>query len=46
MITIAGTAERHGESRVALSPEAAKKLTALGCMVKVETGGRYLLSLQ
>jgi proton-translocating NAD(P)+ transhydrogenase subunit alpha len=38
MITIAGTAERHGESRVALSPEAAKKLTALGCLVKVETG--------
>jgi NAD(P) transhydrogenase subunit alpha len=38
MITIAGTAERHGESRVALSPEAAKKLMALGCLVKVETG--------
>ena len=38
MITIAVTAERHGEPRVALSPEAAKKLTALGCLVKVETG--------
>ena len=29
VITIAVTAERHGEPRVALSPEAAKKLTAL-----------------
>jgi hypothetical protein len=29
MVTIAVTAERHGEPRVALSPEAAKKLTAL-----------------
>ena len=30
MVTIAVTAERDGEPRVAVSPETAKKLTALG----------------
>jgi NAD(P) transhydrogenase subunit alpha len=38
MITIAVTAERDGEPRVAVSPETVKKLTALGCTVRVERG--------
>jgi NAD(P) transhydrogenase subunit alpha len=38
MVTIAVTAERDGEPRVAVSPETAKKLTALGATVHVETG--------
>src|SRR5262245_41552329 len=38
MVTIAVTAERDDEPRVAVSPETVKKLTALGCVVKVEAG--------
>jgi NAD(P) transhydrogenase subunit alpha len=38
MVTIAVTAERDGESRVAVSPETVKKLTALGCQVRVQAG--------
>ena len=38
MVTIAVTAERDGEPRVAVSPETVKKLTALGCLVRVEAG--------
>ena len=38
MVTIAVTAERDGEPRVAVSPETVKKLTALGFEVKVEAG--------
>src|SRR5262245_5874214 len=38
MATIAVTAERDGEPRVAVSPETIKKLTALGCSVRVEAG--------
>ena len=38
MVTIAVTAERDGEPRVAVSPETVKKLTALGCLVKVQAG--------
>jgi NAD(P) transhydrogenase subunit alpha len=38
MITIAVTAEREGEPRVAVSPETVKKLTGLGCTVRVESG--------
>src|SRR5215472_11113 len=38
MVTIAVTAERDGEPRVAVSPETVKKLTALGLEVKVEAG--------
>ena len=38
MITIAVTAERDGEPRVAVSPETVKKLTALGCTVRVQAG--------
>ena len=38
MVTIAITAERDGEPRVAVSPETAKKLTALGCTVRVQSG--------
>jgi NAD(P) transhydrogenase subunit alpha len=38
MITIAVTAEREGETRVAVSPETVKKLVGLGCRVNVETG--------
>ncbi|KAB2914882.1 MAG: Re/Si-specific NAD(P)(+) transhydrogenase subunit alpha [Hyphomicrobiaceae bacterium] len=37
-MTIAVTAEREGEPRVAVSPETVKKLSALGCTVKVEAG--------
>jgi proton-translocating NAD(P)+ transhydrogenase subunit alpha len=38
MVTIAVTAERDGEPRVAVSPETVKKLTAFGFEVKVEAG--------
>ena len=38
MVTIAVTAEREGEPRVAVSPETVKKLTALGARVKVQAG--------
>src|SRR5262245_7433369 len=38
MVTIAVTAERDGEPRVAVSPETVKKLTALGCLVRVQSG--------
>jgi NAD(P) transhydrogenase subunit alpha len=38
MITIAVIAEREPESRVALSPETARKLVNLGCAVKVQSG--------
>ena len=38
MVTIAVTAERDGEPRVAVSPETVKKLSALGCQVRVEAG--------
>jgi NAD(P) transhydrogenase subunit alpha len=38
MVTIAITAERNGEPRVAVSPETVKKLTALGCTVRVAAG--------
>ena len=38
MVTIASTAELADEPRVALSPETAKKLVALGCTVKVQAG--------
>lgn len=38
MVTIAVTAEHSDEPRVAVSPETVKKLTALGCTVKVQAG--------
>ena len=38
MITIAVTAEKQPEARVAASPETVKKLSALGCTVRVESG--------
>jgi NAD(P) transhydrogenase subunit alpha len=38
MVTIAVTAERDGEPRVAVSPETVKKLAALGATVKVQAG--------
>jgi NAD(P) transhydrogenase subunit alpha len=38
MITIAVTAEREGEPRVAVSPETVKKLTGLGASVRVQAG--------
>jgi NAD(P) transhydrogenase subunit alpha len=38
MVTIAITAERNGEPRVAVSPETVKKLTGLGCSVRVQAG--------
>ena len=38
MVTIAVTAEDAGETRVALSPETAKKLVAIGCTVRVQAG--------
>ncbi len=38
MVTIAVTAEGTDEPRVAVSPETVKKLTALGCQVRVEAG--------
>src|SRR5215468_9672434 len=38
MVTIAVTAERDGEPRVAVSPDTVKKLSALGATVKVQAG--------
>ena len=38
MITLAVTSEPAHEPRVALSPETAKKLAALGCTIKVQSG--------
>jgi H+-translocating NAD(P) transhydrogenase subunit alpha len=38
MVTIAITAEGAGETRVAVSPETVKKLSAAGCAVKVQSG--------
>ena len=38
MVTIAVTAEGQDEPRVAVSPETLKKLVALGCTVKVQSG--------
>ena len=38
MITIAVTAENQPETRVAASPETVKKLSALGCTVRIESG--------
>lgn len=38
MVTIAVTPEEAGETRVALSPETAKKLVALGATVKISRG--------
>ena len=38
MVTIAVTAERDDEPRVAISPETVKKLGALGATVKVQSG--------
>jgi H+-translocating NAD(P) transhydrogenase subunit alpha len=38
MIVVATTAEHGDETRVALSPETAKKLKALGCDVRMEAG--------
>lgn len=38
MATIAVTAEGDGEARVAVSPETVRKLTALGCAVRVQAG--------
>ena len=38
MVTIAVTAEAGSEPRVAVSPETVKKLTALGCALKVQAG--------
>jgi len=38
MVTIAVTPEEAGETRVALSPETARKLAALGATVKVTSG--------
>ena len=38
MISIAVTGEREGEPRVAVSPETVKRLTALGCTVRVQAG--------
>jgi len=38
MVTIAVTAERDDEPRVAVSPETVKKFTGMGCQVRVEAG--------
>ena len=38
MVTIAVTAERADEPRVAISPETVKKFVALGCTVKIQSG--------
>ena len=38
MTTIAVTSESQSESRVAVSPDTVKKLTALGCSVRIESG--------
>ncbi len=42
MIVVAATAESSGETRVALSPETAKKFKSLGCDVRIQSGaGRF-----
>ena len=46
MVTIAVTAEREGEPRVAVSPETVKKLTALGCQVQGAGGAGSALALR
>ena len=38
MVTIAVTAEGPGEPRVAVSPETVRKLSGLGCKVKIQSG--------
>ena len=38
MVTIAVTPEAAGETRVAISPESAKKLVGLGCAVRITRG--------
>ena len=38
MIVVATTAENGDETRVALSPETAKKLKSLGCEVRIQAG--------
>ncbi len=38
MVTIATTPEQQGEARVAISPETARKLVALGCEVRIVSG--------
>ena len=38
MVTLAVTAEAADEPRVAVSPDTVKKLTGLGCNVKIESG--------
>jgi NAD(P) transhydrogenase subunit alpha len=38
MVTIAVTSEGDAEPRVAVSPETAKKLAALGCTVRIQAG--------
>ena len=38
MVMVAVTHESADEPRVAVSPETVKKLTALGCKVKVQAG--------
>src|SRR5687767_14431463 len=38
MVTVAVAPEEAGETRVALSPESAKKLTGLGCTVSMASG--------
>ncbi len=42
MVTIATTPEPQGETRVAISPETARKLVALGCRVRVASGSGRL----
>ncbi|MEM7776188.1 MAG: Re/Si-specific NAD(P)(+) transhydrogenase subunit alpha [Pseudomonadota bacterium] len=38
MVTVATTTEPVGEPRVAISPDTAKRLSGLGCTVKIQTG--------
>jgi NAD(P) transhydrogenase subunit alpha len=42
MIVVAATAESGGETRVALSPETAKKFKSLGCEVRFQAGAGRL----
>ena len=42
MVTVAVTPEVKGEPRVAVSPETVKKLTGLGCIVKIAAGSGLL----
>ncbi len=42
MVTIATTPEPQGETRVAISPETARKLVALGCQVRIASGSGRL----